>query len=79
MEGSKVFPCLRSESACFASLLADSSSIVINALSLGFSFCILFRVASISSKHEISREAMSVESCFIVRLLMSSNGPVKKS
>jgi membrane protein CcdC involved in cytochrome C biogenesis len=66
------------ESACFASLFADSSSIVMNALSLGFSFSILSIVASTTSKHEISREAMSLERCFIVNLLISSNEPFKK-
>src|SRR5215207_10258885 len=50
-----------------------------NALSLGFSFCILSIVASTTSKHEISREAMSLERCFIVRLLILTNDLFKKN
>jgi hypothetical protein len=68
-----------SQSACFASLLADSPSTVMNALSLGFNFSILSIVASTTSKHEISREAMSLERCFIVRLSVSSNALSKLS
>jgi hypothetical protein len=50
-----------------------------NALSVGFSFCILSIVASTTSEHEISREAISLERCFIVRLLISSNDLFKKN
>ena len=66
-KGPLYLPCFISNSALFASCLADFSKTVMNALSSGFNLDILSSVASIRSKGEISPEEMAVERSLIVK------------